>query len=167
MTRRLLVALVFAAACSSMVVFAQNAHFQNVSASIITSGQVEPNGNAGELAVSFKEAGLGNAGTEISYTATAQAQAVYGCINKGGNHPQASNKTGVAGPVSGQGTFPVGRNGSISATITIDPPATTLTCPGNMTEVLVSVSYSDVTLTDTFYGDYVTISGTFSHVFFQ
>jgi hypothetical protein len=101
---------------------------------------------AGNLVCSFKEAGLGNVPT-TSITCTANATAVYACINGGGNHPKAANKETVNGPVSGGGSFPV-RNGSTSGSITVGAPgAGSFTCPGGQHLVLASVCYADVTLT--------------------
>jgi len=101
--------------------------------------------NSGNLVCSFKEAGLGDVSV-ASITCTAGATAVYACINGGGNHPKASNKETVNGPVSGGGEFPV-RNGSTTGNITVGPPgAGDFTCPGGQHLVLASVCYADVTL---------------------
>src|SRR5574341_520434 len=58
---------------------------------------------SGALVVSFDERGLGN--ENIDYTLTANASAVYACINGGGNHPQAANKETVNAEVSGGASF--------------------------------------------------------------
>src|SRR5438874_9376999 len=79
---------------------AQSPHFLSASDSIISTVA-----DGGDLVVSWKEAGLGNDVT-ITYTATANATASYACINGGGNHPSASNKETVNGPVSASGSFP-------------------------------------------------------------
>jgi hypothetical protein len=94
--------------------FAQSPHFLSASASGPDSD--------GNLVVSFKEAGLGN-NALISYTASADATATYACINGGGNHPKATNKETVSGPVSASGTFSSGKNGSINQSLTIGPPS--------------------------------------------
>jgi hypothetical protein len=85
------------------------------------------------LTASGKETGLGNeAQVHIVLSATAQ------CINNGGKNPKAGNKTNVAGA----GDFPV-QNGnadfSLTATATFQPD-----CAPPM-----SVSFTDITLTDT------------------
>src|SRR5215216_7217439 len=49
--------------------------------------------NDGALVVSFDERGLGNG--NIDYTLSADATAVFACINGGGKHPQATNKETV------------------------------------------------------------------------
>ena len=57
--------------------------------------------NAGALVADFDERGLGN--ENIDYTLTADATAVYACINGGDNHPQAANKETVNAEVSAAG----------------------------------------------------------------
>jgi hypothetical protein len=123
---------------------AQSPHFISASDAIATAGT-----DAGDLSVTFKESGLGNNVT-IPYTASGNGSATYACINKGGNHPSASNKVTNAGPVSGSGTFSSGKNGSITAVLTVEEVgAGTFSCPGGQSLVLGSVSFSGVTLTDT------------------
>jgi hypothetical protein len=99
------------------------AHFNNVSVTI--------DGNT--LNVEGREAGLGNVDqVHIVLTATAE------CINGGGKHPRAVNKTSV----TQAGDFPV-QNGhadfSFSATAVFDP-----NCSPPMT-----VRWSNITITDT------------------
>src|SRR5205085_8780543 len=111
--------------------------------------------DGGDLVVSWKEAGLGNDVT-ITYTATANATASYACINGGGNHPSASNKETVNGPVSASGSFLSGKNGSITASLTGEEPgAGNFSCPSGQSMVLAGVSYTNVLLTDTINGTYV------------
>jgi hypothetical protein len=135
--------------------FADSPHFNTASATLL---------NNGNLKVSFKEAGLGS-NQNINYEATADATATYACQNGGGNFPSDPKKQTVSGPVSGTGTFSSGKNGSISASLTIAPPASTLNCPGGQREVLGTVSYTNVAITDTTNGVSKTISGTFSKTF--
>jgi len=123
---------------------AQSPHFLSASDALVTSGT-----DAGDLLVSFKESGLGNNAT-IDYTAAGNGSATYACINKGGNHPSAQNKVTNAGPVSGSGTFSSGKNGSITATLTVEEVgAGSFSCPGGQSLVLGSVSFSGITLNDT------------------
>ncbi len=120
---------------------AANPHF------VKTSGSVN---NEGALVVSFKEAGLGG-GQTIAYEVVANATAVWGCVNKGGNHPKASNKETVGSLLNGTGSFTAGKNGQITGSITVGPvpvPAD-FSCPGQMKIVLVSVAYTGIVLTDT------------------
>ena len=119
---------------------------------------------AGNLAVNFKIAGLGDNQT-ITVTASADATAVYACQNNGGNFPSDPKKTTVSGPVSASGDFTSGKNGQITASLTLSPPATTLMCPGGQHVVLVSVSYTNVQVSGG--GDTAPIPGTFSRTFFN
>ena len=103
--------------------------------------------NAGALVVNWDERGLGN--LNIDYTLTADASAVYACINGGGNHPQAANKETVNAEVSASGSFEP-KNGRIVASLAAGPPsAGAFSCPNGQRLVLASVSYTNITLTDT------------------
>jgi hypothetical protein len=140
--RKILVATTMALAlvsASAGAAFAQNEHFIRASGSL---------NNDGSLTVSFKEAGLGT-NQLIDYTLTADATAVYVCVNRGGANPSAQNKTTVAGPVSASDTFNSGKNGQVTASLTVDPPPSDITCPPGQSLELASVSYTDVVLTDT------------------
>ncbi len=103
--------------------------------------------NAGALVVSFDERGLGN--ENIDYSLTADASAVYACINGGGNHPQAANKETVNAEVSGAASFEP-KNGRVIGSISAGPPsAGSFSCPPGQRLVLASVSYTNIVLTDT------------------
>jgi hypothetical protein len=145
-------ATVFALAIPAL---AQNPHFIQADATLL---------NSGSLRVSWKEAGLGS-NVLVSYTASANATAVYACINKGGKNPQASNKQTFEGPVSASGTFSSGKNGSISASLTIPPPGPgDFSCPGGQNLVLASVEYRNVAINDVSNNVSEPIPGTFSRV---
>lgn len=118
---------------------AVNAHF------VSASGTVNSDGS---LTVKFKEAGLGT-NQNIDYTLTAQGTATWVCVNKGGANPSAQNKTTVNGPVSASGTFNSGKNGNVTASLTVQPPPSDISYPKGQTLMLASASYTDVTLTDT------------------
>ncbi len=137
--------------------FAASPHFLSASAAV---------DNSGNLVVSWKEAGLGN-NVIIAYLASADATADYGCINGGGNHPKASNKQTVSGPVSAPGEFSSGKNGAINGSLTVaPPPAGSFSCPSGQTLVLADVAYTNVSITDTTNVIYEPIPGTFSKTFF-
>ena len=136
---------------------AQNAHFVRASAT-------GPDA-AGNLAVNFKIAGLGDNQT-ITVTASADATAVYACQNNGGNFPSDPKKQQVSGPVSASGDFTSGKNGSVTDSLTLMPPASTLDCPGGQRDVLASVGYTNVAVSSPGVGT-VTIPGTFSRTFFN
>ena len=103
--------------------------------------------NDGALVVSWDERGLGN--ENVDYTLTADATAVYACINKGGNHPEAANKETINSEVSAEGSFEP-KNGRIQASLTAGPPsAGYFSCPNGQRLVLASVAYTNIVLTDT------------------
>src|SRR6266540_6986729 len=97
------------------------------------------------LSVSGKEAGLGDE-SQIHVVLSATAL----CINNGGHHPKAVNKTSV----NAAGDFPV-QNGkadfTLSVTATFQPE-----CSPPMT-----VAFTDITVTDTTNGITANIPGTF------
>ncbi|HVE24523.1 MAG TPA: hypothetical protein VNC22_03935 [Sporichthya sp.] len=114
------------------------------------------------LVVSFKEAGLGD-NQLINYLASADATATYVCVNRGGANPSAANKTTVNGPVSATGSFSSGKNGQVSASLTLSPPSEgSFSCPNGQSLRLARVSYSDVAVDDTTNGESRDISGTYS-----
>ena len=138
-------------------VWAQNPHFLSCGAS-----GVNPDGS---LNVSFRIAGLGS-NQSIDVTASAHADAVYACRNHGQQCPNAANKVNVQADVSATGTFQSGKNGQITACLTVDPPETSLTCPPGQDLVLVSVSYTNVSVSARGANDCEPSRGTSSANFF-
>ena len=126
-------------AVTALPALAVSPHFINA------SGTLNANGS---LTVSFKEAGLGT-NQNIDYALTADATATYVCVNRGGANPSAQNKTTVSGPVIATGTFASGKNGNVTASLTVQPPPSDISCPRGQTLELASVSYTNVVLTDT------------------
>jgi hypothetical protein len=112
---------------------------------IRASGTVNSDGS---LTAQFKEAGLGT-NQNINYTLTGQGTATWVCVNNGGKNPSAQNKTTVNGPVSASGTFSSGKNGNVTASLTVQPPPSNISCPKGQKLELASASYTGVTLTDT------------------
>ena len=113
-------------------------HFQSATSSV---------NNDGALVVNFDERGLGNA--NVDYTLTADATALYACINGGGKNPSAANKQSFEGQVSGGGSFEV-KNGRVVASLTAGPLlAPQFTCPNGQRRVLAAVTYTNIVLTDT------------------
>jgi hypothetical protein len=130
-----------ALALSSLVaitVLAQNAHFMSC------SSQVD---NSGSLAVSFRIAGLGT-GASDTITASTTATSTWGCLNHGAQCPNAANKFTESEQLSGDLTVKAGHNGSASGTITLSPTKPSNICPKPQELVLISVTYGDVTLTN-------------------
>lgn len=142
---------------SGGVVLAANPHFIRASA----SGPDE----AGHLTVSFKIAGLGDTVT-TTVTASADATALYACQNNGGNFPSDPKKQQVSGPVSASGEFTSGKNGQINGELVLSPPASTLDCPNGQHEVLVSVTYTNVAVSEPSAGT-EPIPGTYSRTFIE
>jgi hypothetical protein len=120
---------------------ADSPHFLFANNSISTS--------TGALTTSFKDAGLGNAVTNVNITLTVDnATAVYQCFNNGGNHPKAGNKETVSTALQTSGNFPV-RNGQTTGSLTVGPPSQgDFTCPSGQSLFLQSVTYSGTTVTD-------------------
>jgi hypothetical protein len=137
---------------------------QAASAHFVRAAASGPDNN-GNLIVDFKIAGLGDTVT-TTVTASADATALYACQNNGGNFPSDPKKQEVSGPVSASGEFTSGKNGSITDSLTLMPPASTLDCPGGQREVLASVSYTNVAVSEPNAGTEA-IPGTFSRTFFD
>lgn len=120
--------------------------------------------NNGALVVSFDERGLGN--DNIDYLLTADATALYACINGGGKHPQAANKESFEDQVSGGGSFEP-KNGRVVADLSAGPLlAPSFQCPNGQRRVLAAVSYTNIVLTDLTNGTSVDVADT-SRVFFD
>jgi hypothetical protein len=127
--------------------FAAAAKFHSASGSV---------NNAGALVVNFDERGLGN--ENIDYTLTADASAVFACINGGGKHPQAANKETINSSISASASFEP-KNGRVIASISSGAAsAGGFSCPSGQRLVLASVSYTNIVLTDTTNGTSTTIA---------
>ena len=138
--RMVVVATAAAIALASAVAWAANPHFISAKATLE---------NDFSLTIKFKEAGLGS-NQMIHYIASANSTATYQCVNHGGKCPQAANKTTVSGPVTGEGTFSSGKNGQITASLTLNPPDPgDFSCPGGQVMEVAAVSYSQIKLQDT------------------
>lgn len=96
--------------------------------------------------VGWTEVGLGNTGT-IDYRASANAAAVYQCVNRGTNCPSAANKQDVFAKAAVLGTFRID-NGRITGTLRLEAPPSTLVCPGNQVVGVASVVFTDILLED-------------------
>jgi hypothetical protein len=55
----------------------------------------------------------------------------------------------VSGRVIATGTFASGKNGQVTASLTVSPPPSDISCPPKQRLELASVSYTNVVLTDT------------------
>jgi hypothetical protein len=158
MRRIALLTLLLVMAVPAAIASADSPSFKSATAS-------GPDAN-GNLTVNFRETGLGNTGDPVDYTATANGDALYACQNGGGNFPTDPKKQSATGPVSKSGTFPSGKNGNVTGSLTLNPPASTLSCPGGQHAVLANVTYTNVRICDVDHNVCASIPGTFSRVFF-
>jgi hypothetical protein len=153
--RRMLVVLAAVFATAALAVpaaLAVSPHFISASATLNADGTLTAN---------FKEAGLGT-NQNITYVLSADGTATYVCVNRGGANPSAQNKTTVNGPVSATGTFSSGKNGNVTASLTVSPPPSDISCPKGQSLELASASYTNVAITDTTNDVTEPIPGTFS-----
>jgi hypothetical protein len=109
---------------------AVKAHF------LFTTGTVNADGS---ITVTFKEAGLGNSLNSVLISISGTAD----CINGGGSHPKAANKSALAA----SGTFTVS-NGQASGSLTTNAPAFTPSCTPPMTVQVVNAIIIDPTFHD-------------------
>ncbi len=149
------ISIAMLAAGASAALVGGSAKFHSVGSSV---------NNDGGLVVDWDQRGLGN--DNIDYTLTADATALYACINGGGKNPKASNKQSFEGQVSGGGSFEP-RNGRIVASLTTGPLlAPQFQCPNGQRRVLAAVTYTNIVLTDTSNGVVADIPDA-SRVFFN
>jgi hypothetical protein len=146
MQRRMLFIFALPAMLLAMLVMGANAALA-ASPHFISEGTASITSTGAYHVSNFKEAGLGTTVSTESITLSADASATYACINGGGNHPSAANKTTVTAPVSNTGSFPV-RNGQTTGSISAGPPGPgSFSCPSGQKLVLAAVSYTNVVLT--------------------
>ncbi|MGH0945375.1 hypothetical protein ACQVTS_30740 [Bacillus mycoides] len=122
--------------------------------------------NNGALVIQFDERGLGN--DDVNYVLTADSQAVYACINRGGYNSRAANKQTASAAVTSIGDFSPG-NRKIAETLpdTGPPSAGNFSCTSGQRLVLASISYFNIILTDTMNDVSITIpnvSRTFANI---
>ncbi len=128
---------------------AANPHFVRASATRVGDS----------LVVSFKEAGLGNNQT-VTIQASADFTRTDSCVNKGGKVPSDPKKTVTQGTTSRSGSFTSDKNGNIVGSLTLTT-STTLRCPPGQRATLISLSFSNVRVTDLTNNVSRSISGTF------
>ncbi|MGH7687158.1 MAG: hypothetical protein ACREN2_10130 [Candidatus Dormibacteria bacterium] len=124
---------------SATVAFAAHPHFLYAS----VTGSVTAN----SITVSFKEAGLGNSLSSVNISVTGTAE----CINGGGRHPKAENKTAEGAG----GTFNVS-NGQATGSLTMTADNISPPCDPPMT-----IAWTNIVVTDSTFGDSISIPGTF------
>ena len=117
------------------------------------------------LNVSFKEAGLASGAVE-TIEVSATVATTYECVNGGGKNPAASNKKTFKTTETTSDTFTADKNGNIVGTLTLAPLTASqvgFSCPPGQTVTFVSVTYSDVRVTDSTSGASLAVPGSFSH----
>jgi hypothetical protein len=137
-----------------VAVAAGNAHFIKSQTTASLSGS--------SLQVNFKEAGLASGSVE-TVTLSASQFVTYECVNGGGKNPSASNKHSFVTTTSVSGTFTADKNGNIVGSLTLAVAPDTSSCPPGQTDTLVSVTYSNITLTDSTSGASISIPGSFTY----
>jgi hypothetical protein len=119
-------------------------HFISATASV--------DSGTGALVVDFKEAGLGT-NQLINYEVDATATGQYQWFNHGGNKPQGQPFQFGPITVSGTGSFDSGKNGNVTASITVSPPppdqAVLDAGAGKNWTLELTITWSNITLTDT------------------
>ena len=68
--------------------------------------------------MNWKEAGLGD-NQNVTYNLKADTTGTWGCVNKGGNHPQASNKEDFSETLNATVTLTSGKNGNITGSLSV------------------------------------------------
>jgi len=132
-------AFVAIAIMTSPIAFAASPHF-------IGSPTITKNPNF-SLTANFKAAGLANI-VSAAFLTSSGGSALLQCVNPGGNNPPPKQVT--FGPLQGQTTFIQPRNGQITGSATIGPPAlpsASQICPNpNWAVKIVSLTYDNVVL---------------------
>lgn len=138
----ILASLIMLLALTSPAALAGNPHFIKNATFDSLSGA--------NLVASFKEAGLPSGATE-TITLSAHVAITYECVNGGGHNPSASNKTTFQETDSVSGNFTADQNGNIVGSLTLVAPSAAslgFACPSGQTTTLVSVFYTNVSLSD-------------------
>jgi hypothetical protein len=112
-------------------------HFQSGPDATVSNGTLTVSGN------------VAGAGTSATGTLTATQTIVTGCINRGAKDQQPSGLEQSSNPVGVSEPLPVTRQGRASFSLSISAGPLTRECPDRMVPVLVSVAYTNITLTVT------------------
>jgi hypothetical protein len=93
---------------------------------------------------------VAGAGTTATATLSANAELVTGCINRGSKDQQPSGLERTTTPTLGTTTFRT-RSGRGTFSVQTSPriSAASRTCPDQMTPVIVSLTFTDISLTGT------------------
>jgi hypothetical protein len=139
--------------------YANFPHFKSASvslaaSSLATASSATSNASASaqlpDLLFTWTEVGLGN--PDVVYRLNTVVSATFGCVNGGGNHPSATNKTTITEPLQKVVGLAADKNGQITGSVVLDtssvsPPG--FSCPKGQTLVALSATFTDNTITDT------------------
>lgn len=140
-TRQLVASAAMATLALATSAWADNPHFVRATGTLNADG---------EYVASFKEAGLG-ANQAINYVLSAGSgtQFTYQCYTRSNNAPQGAPNNVFPSNLQTGGTFNSGKNGQITASLTLVPSPEEDCQGGGLKLCLVAVSYQNVTLQDT------------------
>src|SRR4051812_25866326 len=118
-------------------------------AAVLTFSHVNATVTSDSLRIAFSVSGLPGNSTGVDIRATADASAVYGCFNRGGNNPRAAAKrTTVHSQVNGGTSLNIGPGGFAVGSITLQAPgAGGFDCPRGQTAQLSQVTFTNARLT--------------------
>jgi hypothetical protein len=134
--RSILLAVVVAASLvAAVAAWAGNPHFLRVGEPTLVYGDDAGTGGAaatamaattasttvGDPRVLVPEIVVVGVSDGVETTLVAPFEAVYVCVNGGGNVPSAANKTVLAGNLSASATFPAARNGRATGSLLTGP----------------------------------------------
>jgi hypothetical protein len=89
----------------------------------------------------FKETGLASGSVE-TIVVSVFASREDSCVNNGQQIPNDPKKTATSAIVTASGEFSAGKNGNVVGQLTVQLPATTLSCPPGQTATLISSNFS-------------------------
>ena len=103
-----------------------------------------------DLLFSWTEVGVGS--PDVVYSLSTVVTATFGCVNGGGKHPSASNKTTITQPAQTSVELAADKNGKITGSAILDTGGVSLggfSCPGGQTLVALSATFTHNMITDT------------------
>jgi hypothetical protein len=133
-------------ACATAVTFADSAQFQTKQTRVTSFVTNVNSDDFGDVTVSFKASGLGTTSglANVLLSVDPSSEASFRCRNSGGNCPEAANKSQLQ-DTQVEGQFPI-RNGQVTGSITFPAPVATDFCPGGQEEILVGITYVNITV---------------------
>ena len=139
--------------------YANFPHFKTVSVSLAGSSLASARTAASntsssaqlpDLLFTWTEVGVGN--TNVDYSLSTVVTATFGCVNGGGKHPSASNKTTITQPAQTSVKLAADKNGKITGSVILDTASVStggFSCPSGQTLLALSAKFTDNTITDT------------------